>query len=128
MEHRWSTRKPYQCSVIVDSASQGRIAVRLRNIGMGGMFVDTGGIALPLNALVHVVINLGRTDDRRDFRLPAMVVRRHSNGAGIMFLETDGPTLGALRSALYDPAPTPARGNITSGEYAAPARYAITGK
>jgi PilZ domain len=96
MEHRWSVRKPHQCSVIVDCPRGGLAAAQLRNIGIGGMFVDTGKVDLPLNTLVNVAFALGR----EEFCLPAMVVHRADNGTGIMFLESEPATIQTLRRAL----------------------------
>lgn len=100
MEHRWSVRKPHQCSVIVDCPRGGLAAAQLCNIGIGGMFVETGKANLPLNAVVNVAFALGRDDDREEFCLPAMIVRRTDRGAGIMFLESEHDMLQTLRRAL----------------------------
>jgi PilZ domain len=100
MEHRWSVRKPHQCSVIVDCPRGGLAAAQLHNIGVGGMFVDIGKLDLPLNALVTVAFALGHDGSREEFCLPAMVVHRTDNGAGIMFLESEPDTLQILRRAL----------------------------
>lgn len=100
MEHRWSVRKPHQCSVIVDCPRGGLAAAQLRNIGIGGMFVETDKTDLPLNALVTVAFALGHDGSREEFCLPAMVVHRTEDGAGIMFLEPEAETLQTLRRAL----------------------------
>lgn len=102
MEHRWSVRKPHQCRVVVDCPRFGPAAAKLHNIGIGGMFVETDNLDLPLNTALNVAFTLGRDNYREDFRLPAMVVRRMLNGAGIMFLESDVDILRTLRHALYE--------------------------
>lgn len=96
MEHRWSVRKPHQCSVIVDCPRIGLAAMQLRDIGIGGMFVETGQVDLRLNATINVAFAL----DRKEFCLPAMVVRCTERGAGLMFLESELEVLRTLRSAL----------------------------
>lgn len=96
MEHRWSIRKPHQCSVIVDCPRIGLAATQLRDIGIGGMFVETGKVDLPLNATINVAFAL----DQEEFCLPAMVVHRTQNGAGLMFLESELDVLRTLRDAL----------------------------
>jgi hypothetical protein len=103
MEHRWSVRKPQRCPVVVDTPRHGRIAAKLHDIGIGGMFIETDDIALPLNTPVNVAFTLPREPYREDFRLPAMVVRHAPTGAGVMFLDIEVDTLRALRRALYDP-------------------------
>lgn len=104
MEHRWSVRKPQQCRVAVDTPRHGLVAARLLDIGIGGMLVETDDTNLPLNTPVNVAFSLMWETDREDFRLPAMVVRRAANGAGMMFLDIDVDTLRALRRVLYESA------------------------
>jgi hypothetical protein len=96
MEHRWSIRKPHQCSVIVDCPRIGLAATQLRDIGIGGMFVETGKVDLPLNATINVAFAL----DQEEFCLPAMVVHRTQSGAGLMFLESELDVLRTLRNVL----------------------------
>ena len=102
MEHRWSVRKPHRCRIVVDTPRHGRIPATLRDVGIGGMFIATDGVKLPLNTPLQVAFSLLRDTDRNDFRLPAMVVRQESTGAGIMFLDIDVETLRALRRTLYE--------------------------
>jgi hypothetical protein len=103
MEHRWSVRKPQRCPVVVDTPRHGRVAAKLHDIGIGGMFIETDDITLPLNTTVNVAFTLPREPYREDFRLPAMVVRHAPTGAGVMFLDIEVDTLRALRHALYEP-------------------------
>jgi hypothetical protein len=81
------------------------------------MFIETDCAYLPLNTAVNVSFSLSRDADREDFRLPAMVVRRTSNGAGVMFLDIDVEVLRILRRALYEAA-SPALGQMASGNVA----------
>jgi hypothetical protein len=100
MEHRWNVRKPHQCSVIVDCPRSGLAAAQLRNIGIGGMFVETDKVDIPINAIVNVAFTLGRDANREEFCLPALVVRRTVDGAGFMFLESELDMLRTLHRAL----------------------------
>ncbi len=101
MEHRWSLRKPYQRPVLLSSPQHGLVSVRSRDISLGGMYVETGALTLPLNTLVSVEFSL---DDSllREFQLPALVVRRTANGAGLMFTEAAEEVVTALHRALYE--------------------------
>jgi len=101
MEHRWSVRQPQQCPVVVDTVRAGTVAAKLRDIGIGGMFVETNDDGLVLNTTVNVAFSLGGENERENFRLPAIVVRHMSHGAGIMFLDIEIETLRLLRRALY---------------------------
>ena len=102
MEHRWSVRKPQHCRVMVDTPRHGRVAAKLLDICIGGMYIEAEDVHLPPNTPVNVAFSLGRDGDREDFRLPAMVVRHMPNGAGMMFLDIDVDTLRTLRRAIYE--------------------------
>ncbi len=64
------------------------------------LFVETGKVDLPVNALVSVAFTLSRDDNRDEFCLPALVVHRTDSGAGVMFLESELDMLRTLRRAL----------------------------
>ena len=116
MEHRWSARKPLQRSIVVDCPRIGLAAVTMCDVSLGGMFVETGRLLLPLDAPVVVAFNLARSEQHDDFRLQAMVVRHTPAGAGLMFLDLESDLLRALRAALYD-APTSGMNWITQERY-----------
>lgn len=99
MEHRWSLRKTLQRPVLLSSPQHGTLSARMRDIGLGGMYVETDGPIPPLNALVSVSFGLGEWP--HEFCLRGLVVRRTASGAGIMFIETAPEVSAALRRALY---------------------------
>ena len=102
MEHRWSARKRHECSVAIDSPFRAQVTGRMHNIGLGGIFVETGTSVLPANAPVVVgFVFVMEDEDEEPLRLPGLVVRRTPTGVGIMFLETAADKLGALRRVLY---------------------------
>lgn len=101
MEHRWSSRKPVSGSVVVECPRIGLVRAALRDISLGGMFVESSAVVFPLNAPVSVVFDLPTGGRREGYCLPAMVVRHTSNGAGIMFLEPEAEVVRAMRSTLY---------------------------
>lgn len=102
MEHRWSARQPFQRRVDVDCPRVGPASVTMCDVSLGGMFVETGRLLLPLDALVFVAFNLSHNQQHNDFRLEAMVVRHAPTGAGLMFLDLEIEILRALRRSLYD--------------------------
>ncbi len=102
MEHRWSARKSFQRSVVVDCPRMGPASVKMCDVSLGGMFVETDRLLLPLDAPVFVAFNLAHNEQHDDFRLEAMVVRHAPAGAGLMFLDLETEILRALRSALHD--------------------------
>jgi hypothetical protein len=116
MEHRWSARKSFQRSVVVDCPRIGPASVKMCDVSLGGMFVETGRLLLPLDAPVFVAFNLAHNEQHDDFRLEAMVVRHAPVGAGLMFLDLETDVLRALRGALYD-ATTSAMSRITQARH-----------
>jgi hypothetical protein len=124
MEHRWSTRKLLSRNVVVECPRVGLVRATMRDVSLGGMFVETGNTALPLHAPISVVFNLSPTKRDGDYCLPAMIVRHTSKGSGIMFLDPDAEALRSLRATLYGDSPAgPNRlsGASASGSSADPA-------
>ncbi|HEX9813036.1 MAG TPA: PilZ domain-containing protein [Burkholderiales bacterium] len=100
VEHRCTVRRPHECDIYVDSPSGDPKRVRSRNIGAGGIFVDSVDAPFALNTAVTVAFRLRHGKHATDFRLRAMVVRVAPVGAAIMFLDTDAETLGRLDGLL----------------------------
>lgn len=107
MEHRWNTRKSLGCRVALYLPRRGTAIGRMRDIGLGGMFIETTDVVLGPHMPLHVAFTLDDGNRESVFRLHAMVVRRTPAGAGIMFLETADPVLDALRRVLYAPDTAP---------------------
>lgn len=102
MEHRWSVRKTHASTATIDAPTRGTEVGWMRNISVGGMFVETGPLLWPLNTPVYVGFTLAGPDgDEVPFRLAGLLVRHAPTGLGVMFLETAADILGALRRALY---------------------------
>ena len=90
MEHRWAERKDVELDVVLNYRGLGLVQGRTRNISMGGMFVETGCIRLPVDALLETSFLLTRENDfRRSCETQAMVVHSDELGAGLMFNELD---------------------------------------
>lgn len=102
MEHRWTTRKQHECRVFVECHYGGSFLARVRDVGLGGMFIETTAARLPLHAPVEVAFKLGDDKYRDEFRLEAMVIRHSDGGVALAFLETATDILGALRGRYYD--------------------------
>ena len=97
MEHRCSPRIPYQHFVLLTSPRYSLITVGVRDLGPGGMFLETKDLALPLNTPISIEFSLSNELPRR-IRLLAMVVRRAAGGVGIMFLEPANDLMLALNA------------------------------
>lgn len=106
MEHRWSARKPITGNVIVECPRVGLVRAVMRDVGLGGMFVENSTVNLPLNAPVSVIFDLPESGRGDGYCLQAMIVRRNANGAGIMFLDPEPDVLRSMRTALFGKAAT----------------------
>jgi len=58
MEHRYSIRKALVLDIELNHLRLGRVRCRTRDVGMGGMLVDTGSFWLPVNSIVKVALRL----------------------------------------------------------------------
>jgi hypothetical protein len=71
----------------------------MRDVSLGGTFVETGTFVLPFSS--RVVVSFRPPGVKRGgFRLDAMVVRRVSTGMGLMFLQMETEVIRALSAAL----------------------------
>jgi hypothetical protein len=101
-DHRWSSRVPLQIDVAIHNDSRmAPLHFESRDISLGGIFVETGSMVLPLNAFVVLSFTLTAGERIVDYRLPALVVRNTRDGAGLMFQEFDPNTVRSLREMLY---------------------------
>jgi hypothetical protein len=106
MDSRMSARKPLHERVTLNSPRIGSVSANTRDVSLGGMFVETGALVLPPNAAVDVSFWIAdNSSSRETFNLKAMVVRRQSNGAGLMFVQMETDVIRTLSSALsrYNP-------------------------
>lgn len=101
MEHRCSTRTPCHAMAHVFLPPARALCVRIRDISTGGLFLETSE-TLPRQALVYLSFELTDGSGRGATRLPAIVVHRTREGAGLMFLET--PRAPRRRIGAVEPA------------------------
>lgn len=85
MEHRLSVRAPLNKSVAIYYNSLGLLQGQAVDVSRHGMFIRTGRMALPLHALVEIVLPLEQQNEGQAIRTPAMVVRVSPSGIGVMF-------------------------------------------
>lgn len=100
MEHRWSERKHLAARVTVHSRMYRAFVATLRDLSLGGAFVETAGRCLPVNEPLVLSLILGDDEHRTYHRLHAMVVRAERDGSGLMYLDADTAKLGELRAVL----------------------------
>ncbi len=94
MEHRYSLRRPMKVDIVMNYRRLGLVRGRSCNVGMGGMYVETGRIQIPVNAMVDVSVLLDTVDGACAFQTEAIVVHMSEGGVGLMFSD--------LRPGLHD--------------------------
>ena len=89
MERRWGLRKPIQVDVVIDNQPTCLVRGQIGDVSIGGLFVRTEPDRLRMNSQVELVLMLQQGEGTQVYRMPAMVVRLTSNGAGLMFDQYD---------------------------------------
>jgi hypothetical protein len=74
---------------------------RLRDISVGGAFLETKNFALPNGTNLEVVLKIRREGKPRHCRLPAKVIRVEENGAAVMFGDLDEELCNILLDIVY---------------------------
>lgn len=85
MEHRFNLRKPISLDIMIDHQGLGLVSAQTLNISMGGMFIDTGRIRLPSNAVIQLSFTIESEWNNRTYSTSALVVHSGDDGVGIMF-------------------------------------------
>ena len=106
MEHRCSIRKPIEFQLLLYRQGLPVQNAVSRNLGLGGMFIDTGACAWRKNEYLEVEI-LG-ANGKPGIRLPAVVVHCSMQGTGVVFDAIGGEQRRTLRACLYDSNPATA--------------------
>ncbi|MDX1488922.1 MAG: PilZ domain-containing protein [Acidiferrobacterales bacterium] len=102
-EHRWSRRQPLAIDITVYD-DRGRLFIgRSHNVSIGGMFIDTPGVRLPVNADLTVAFVKNTGNDVVRLRVPILVIHSIEGGAGFMFRRFNAETVHALRSIVQSP-------------------------
>lgn len=92
MEHRWSSRYPAAVDVQLYQYGKQVARCKARDVGIEGMFVDTGPLLYRPNTLLDVEfeVELSRRFHRsRSYRLPVLVVHSANEGIGLMIMKAD---------------------------------------
>lgn len=102
MEHRCSLRRPMKVDIVLNYRSLGLVRGRSRDVGMGGMFVETGRIQIPVNAMVDVSVMLDTADGACAFHAEAIVVHTNKGGIGMMFSDLKPGLHDLLHDLIYN--------------------------
>ncbi|MES9846428.1 MAG: PilZ domain-containing protein [Candidatus Sedimenticola sp. PURPLELP] len=101
MEHRCSPRKPVSMDVVLNYRSLGLVRGQTKDVGVGGMFIKTGRIRLPVNAMVDVSVIMEGARGMRPFRTEAIVVHTVDGGIGLMFCDLADDHHTLLHELVY---------------------------
>jgi hypothetical protein len=100
MEHRYAERKPLVMNVVVSCPRIGLVRGVAENVGMGGMFIATDCVVMPMHAPVSVAFQPSPNDNLICVQARGMVVHQNTRGFGLMFDELEPACREALRRLL----------------------------
>ena len=99
MEHRCSVRKPMEFQLMLYKHGLPVQRAVSRNLGLGGMLIDTGTTTWRKNEYLEV--EFIDADGSPGMRVPAVVVHQSEQGAGLMFDGIGGEQRRRLRAWLF---------------------------
>lgn len=100
IEHRWSERKPIELDVSIYYEPMGSITGRTRDVSLEGMFVETPGVELPVEAELEISFATDTGGKLQQHQMPAYVVHGNGQGIGLMLRHVDYNDFYALRYML----------------------------
>jgi hypothetical protein len=113
MEQRWSLRKSVTFEVQVAYKCHPVIRGRSRNIGLEGLFIETGIVVPPVGCRVEMEFGLPTGGDPQRIHMPAVVVHRGEDGCGVAFHAFNSRVFRLIEQLLYTPddrfVPSPCR-------------------
>ena len=105
MEHRYTDRKPMVLDVVIVCPRLGLVRGRTVNVGVGGMFVETGRVLMPINAPITVCFQPDPEQPEVNHQAQGMIVHQKSQGFGFMFDELT-PDIRSVIDVLLAKPPT----------------------
>lgn len=105
IDRRWSQRRDTHLEVTISGKELAPQHGVCRNIGAGGLYVQTDPPGLVIDSVYHVSFTLGQGDEPQYQRVAARAIRRASDGFALMFTEFPLDSLRMLRRLLYEEAP-----------------------
>jgi len=104
MEHRWSSRKSIQGSVMLALPPWDKLRADIHDISLGGLAVKSPAQLIAVNTVATLSFLLERDGRVSHHRLSAQVAHSDPMRTGFLFLEPGNETLHVLREMLYSPA------------------------
>jgi len=103
MEHRYTERKPIDLSVVISCPRVGLFRGQVRNLSLGGMYVQSDCVVMPVYAPVVVSLQPDPDEPLQSLQVPGMVIHQHGNAFGLMFDDLESDRVQLLRSLLVAP-------------------------
>lgn len=104
MEHRCNARRPVSLDAVFESRALGRITCRVRDIGLGGVLVETSRLRPALNSIVALSFAVPVDGVSQWCRVLAIVVHHTDRGVGLMFEDLSPDTRMTVK-CLIESAP-----------------------
>jgi hypothetical protein len=101
MEQRWSLRKPVTLEVQVSHKCHPMVRGRARNIGLEGLFIETGIVIPPVGSCIEVKFALMSGAVWVQICMPAVVIHRTGDGCGILFQAFNRKAFCLIERLLY---------------------------
>ena len=101
MEHRFNLRKPIRLDVLISHQGLGLVSAQSLNVSMGGMFIDTGRVRLPSNAVIKLSFTFEPECNNNVYDISAIVVHSSDHGVGVMFDRLNDHCSSALYTRLH---------------------------
>lgn len=100
MEHRYTERKPVECSVMVSCPRVGLFRGQVHDVSLGGMRVQSDCVMIPLHAPVMVSFQPDPEHPLKCFQAQGMVVHQQGTTFGLMFDDLEPACAEALRTMV----------------------------
>lgn len=100
-ERRWATRKSLTADVVVDHQPAGLARGRIANVSVSGLYVKTEA-TLPPRSHVELVLMRQSPAGTHVYRIPTTVVRKATEGLGLVVHRYDLDTFRTLVTLLLD--------------------------
>ncbi len=100
MEQRCSMRKLLTLDTVLSCPGLGLVSGKSRDIGLEGMYVETGRIQVPSNSTINVSL-IFNSPDRKHVQVDASVMRCDEMGVGLQFSRLDLAMQDILRVLVF---------------------------
>lgn len=100
MERRQGLRKRVDIQTIIERRDGSALAARIRDVSLGGLFIDAPNDVLPLYAPLRLRFTLRRRNRDEEHFWRGMVARTTPNGFGAVFRSPDPVDQNGLLALL----------------------------